>query len=204
MNQYYDILGVSPGSPKDEIKKAYRKLAATHHPDKGGDEEKFKKINEAYEILSGKRTPPKQQQQNPFHGHHVNIDDMFAEFFGQRVRYQKRRRPPSTDEQVNLRFDANLAEIRKGRQFAFELERSEDCAVCNGKGAKEIKLCDDCGGRGQTQDISTNGNQYHINVHPCGACKGKGAVQVDVCNTCHGDGYKVKLETVNFYIKELK
>ena len=85
MENYYDILGVSETSTQDEIKKAYRKMAIEHHPDKGGDENTFKKISEAYDTIGdeGKRQQYDSQKNNPFGGSGFNpFGDMFDALFG--------------------------------------------------------------------------------------------------------------------------
>ena len=130
MENYYQILGVQENTPIDEIKKKYRKLAMEHHPDKGGDEEKFKKISEAYDILSddNKRAQYDNQRRNPFGnmgGGHNPFEDLFNRFNN---RNQTRQTVPDKiiDIEVGVLDSFNSAETE------FNYERKHGCNSCNG------------------------------------------------------------------------
>ena len=91
MKNYYEILGIEEQASQDDIKKAYRKLAIQHHPDKGGDENKFKEINEAYEVLGdeNKRKEFNNRKNNPYGG--SSFEDLFSNMFGGGNPFQQRR-----------------------------------------------------------------------------------------------------------------
>jgi len=189
MNEkYYEILGLKPNATEDEIKKAYRKNALKHHPDKGGNEEEFKKISEAYEILSGKKQAPRQQQQptgNPF-------ADIFNSFrgagFGQGFRMKSRP--------MNLEIELTVEEIYHGvtKKVNFYVDRA--CNTCNGSGANKFDTCSVCKGQGmQMQNIQ--GMQAFT---MCNHCGGTGSVRIENCSTCHGMGLKREVETIDIKI----
>jgi len=170
---YYQILGISKNASQDEIKKAFHKLAHKHHPNKGGDESKFKEINEAYQILSNKG---KRGEYDRFGstfdgagqgnwawgrgGQNVEFDiedlnDMFGDVFGfgsrgSRKKNFKRGKDIRVDIEVPL--EAVLKDIKKD----ISLRKNITCSRCQGKGAEpgtEINECFSCRGTGQVQEV---------------------------------------------------
>lgn len=149
---YYEVLGVQRGASQDDIKRAYRKLAMKEHPDKGGDQEKFKKINEAYETLSNqdKRTEYDNPPQNPF-------EMMFGNIF----REEKRRLP----DHVHT-IQISLEDAYKGKTIQLNISLDVLCEKCS-------KICQHCRGNG-TVHMSPHPGFPAIMQVPCHACQAKG------------------------------
>ena len=210
---YYDVLGVSRTASEDEIKRAYRSLAKQMHPDANqsdkGAEEKFKEVNEAYQVLSA---PRKRKAYDTF-GHEGSqmggssaggfeggvsgfpggfgdvFEDLFDGFFQGR-RSGRRSRAPGED----LSFEVNLTleEAFTGGMRKVAFERTEICGTCSGSGAKpgtEPKVCGVCGGRGQVH-ISQG---FFAISRTCHRCRGRGMVIDQPCPICRGGG-RVKIE----------
>jgi|TARA_B110000285_G_scaffold78591_1_gene90491 curved DNA-binding protein len=118
---YYTVLGVSKNASQEELKKAYKKSSMQHHPDRGGDESKFKEINEAYSTL--KDPVKKQQYDNPqpqrFEQNYGNFNDIFGSMFGQGFQQQQRR---PQNRQVDIAIDLTLEEVFEGKQIAMEIQ----------------------------------------------------------------------------------
>jgi molecular chaperone DnaJ len=223
---YYEILGVSKGASADEIKKAFRRLAVQHHPDKeGGDETKFKEINEAYEVL---KDPSKRQRYdqfghagvggngaggNPFsgfggQGQNVHFDfgdlglgDLFENFFGGGPSRSRQRQARGRD--VETRVDISFEQAVFGTEVDLDLTLEDTCEHCKGTTAEpgyELKTCDRCKGSGQivnvTQTIFGNIQQASI----CPVCKGKGKVPEKTCTVCRGKGTQAKRQDVKLKI----
>lgn len=202
---YYDILGVDKTVSDEELKKAYRKLARQHHPDlqsgehqKKAAEEKFKEINEAYEILSD---PEKRRRYDMF-GHAGAqqggggfdgfagfggagfgdvFNDIFEDFFGQTRGGGRAER--GNDLQYNL--ELSFEEAVYGKDAKLKIPRWETCGDCQGTGAKSassIKICPSCKGSGQLRF-----QQGFFSVsRPCGQCDGTGHIVTEPCPTCQG------------------
>lgn len=191
-NDYYEILGLQKGATKEEIKKAYRKMAMKYHPDRNQDspeaEEKFKAIKEAYEILSDDRLRDNYDRYgkdgNPFSsmnfGHHdfgSAFDDLFKDFF------QSRGRRGHTYEAT---LDVSFEESFNGGKAQVKIPTEEECKHCEGTGAKdgEIVACPSCHGTGREE----NG----FFVSNCKTCHGKGYSFKESCHHCHGKGKLLK------------
>lgn len=206
---YHSVLGVSPGASQDEIKKAYRKKAMEHHPDKGGDEEQFKKVTEAYEVLSGKRQPahepnPPSGFQGGFGG--VNFNDIFEHFnrgFHNSGFHQRQNRPPSDDKRINIEFTVSLDDIKKGRVVPFKITKSKDCDTCQGQGGEKKITCQKCQGRGTIQTMQRMGNMQIGYEHPCPDCGSLGVTIVNPCKDCGSLGFKTYQENFNIEIKKV-
>jgi molecular chaperone DnaJ len=163
MNRYYEVLGVKKGASDKEIKSAYRKLSKKYHPDiNPGDDakEKMAEINEAYEILTGKRKAPQEQFSggNPFGGRPGF--DPFADFFG----FNRPRKP----HPLQLVINVTLEEIFKGIKKDIKYNRTTSCGVCNGLGGTEPKVCPTCSGQG----VQNMGNMITM----CNHCGGTGNI----------------------------
>jgi len=210
---YYEILGVGKDASADEIKKAFRRLAVQHHPDKeGGNEDKFKEINEAYEVL---KDPSKRQRydqfghagvggasggSNPFgggfNGQNVNFDfgdlglgDIFENFFGggNRQRGQQTRR----GRDVEVRVDISFEDAVFGTEETLSLNLEDTCEHCKGTTVEpghELKTCDTCKGSGQVVRVAQTifGNIQQASV--CPTCRGSGKIPEKVCSVCGGKG----------------
>ena len=198
---YYEILGIQRDCDVGEIKKAYRRLAMEHHPDRNpGDhkaEERFKELAEAYQVLSD----PEKRQLYDRYGHQgprqagfqgfSGIEDIlsqFADFFGGGGGFGGfggRGRGPQVEagDDLQAELTITLRESAKGCQKPLDLTRLVHCAKCGGSGAKEGSQpspCGTCGGRGQ---VAHNQGIFMI-ATTCPTCRGRGRVVKDKCTEC--------------------
>ncbi|MGM0508741.1 MAG: molecular chaperone DnaJ [Fusobacteriota bacterium] len=209
---YYDILGVSKDATDREIKKAYRKLAMKYHPDKTsgdkGSEEKFKKISEAYEVLSDsdKRAKYDRFGHSAFEGgaggpgggfggagfgDFDDIGDIFSSFFGGGRSSGRARRQVRHGEDLRYNLDITLEEAAKGVQKEIKYRRKEACSTCNGSGAKpgsDLETCSTCNGTGEVKQQTNSMFGQFVNVSTCSTCNGKGKVPNEKCSSCNGTG----------------
>jgi len=190
----YNILGVSKDADENEIKKAYKKLALKHHPDKGGDVEKFKEISAAAEILSD---PEKRQTYDKYglaglegQGGGEGADDIFSMFFGGGGR---RRGPtgPQKGEDIVHPIKANLEDLYNGKTSRLAINRNKLCEECEGRGGKVgcERECSDCHGRGVRVQLRQIGPGMVQQIQSaCQACKGTGKIidEKDKCKSCKG------------------
>ncbi|MEX2631852.1 MAG: molecular chaperone DnaJ [Tistlia sp.] len=201
---YYQTLGVERGAGLDELKRAYRKLAMAHHPDRNpGDaeaERKFKEINEAYDVL---KDPNKRAQYDRF-GHaafdgmgggprpggggfdFTGFADIFDEMFGD---FTGRGGRQTGQHGADLRFnmEIGLEEAYEGKQAQIRVPTSVGCETCSGSGAKpgtSPVACSTCGGRGR---IRAQQGFFTIE-RTCPSCQGQGRVIEDPCEGCGGAG----------------
>ena len=175
MTDYYEILGVEKNASEPEIKKAYRKLVKTHHPDKGGDPEQFKLIAEAYDVLSDSDK-------------RMNYDS------GNTMRMERRMR---MGPEIHMTYKLKLEDVFKGKEVKLKYKRNYPCDTCNGKGGTE-KICPHCQGHGMVRQIVDLGITRVETMATCGHCGGEGVTLTDHCNTCNGSGVQPKEETVDF------
>ncbi len=219
---YYDILGVKKDASADEIKKAFRRLARKHHPDAGGDEEKFKEINEAYETLSDTEKRAQYDQYGQYYGGqappgarpgagwpggggggvHVDVGDLGDIFgsvfsgggFGGRASAPQPRRGHDVSVDLTLSFEQAFT----GTSAKVDIKSTEQCSVCGGSGAKpgtSRTTCPTCGGAGA---ISEGQGMFGFS-RTCPRCQGAGTIVEQPCAACRGTGSVVKLRplTVN-------
>ena len=223
---YYDILGVKKDASADEIKKAFRKQAVEHHPDRGGDEAKFKEINEAYEVLKDADKRKRYDQfghagvgngggagGNPFagfggQGQNVNFDfgdlglgDIFSSFFGggQPQGGQRQARGRDVEAGVEIGFEQAVF----GTEVDLSLNLEDTCEHCKGTTVEpghELKTCDNCGGSGQVTNVMRTvfGNIQQAAV--CPKCHGRGKIPEKVCSVCRGKGTQAKRQTIQLKI----
>ncbi|XP_037365867.2 dnaJ homolog subfamily A member 4 [Talpa occidentalis] len=193
--QYYDILGVKPSAPPDEIKKAYRRLALQYHPDKNPDEgEKFKLISQAYEVLSdpkkrevydqgGEQAIKEGGSGSPSFSSPMDIFDMF---FGGGGRMARERRGKNVVHQLPV----TLEDLYKGVTKKLALQKSVICAKCEGVGGKKgsVEKCPLCKGRGVQAHIQQIGPGVVQQIQTvCLECKGRGE-RVSPKDRCEGCG----------------
>ena len=222
---YYELLGLSKSASADEVKKAFRKAAIEHHPDRGGDEAKFKEINEAYEVL---KDPSKKQRYDQFghagvggnggggfegyggQGQNVNFDfgdlglgDIFSSFFGggQGSGGQQQRQTRGRD--MEARVEISFKEAIFGTESTLSLHMEDNCEHCKGSTVEpghELKTCATCKGSGQVVTVSRTifGNIQQATI--CPTCRGKGKVPEKVCSVCHGKGTQVKKQDIQLKI----
>ena len=196
MENFYDILGVMETSSQDEIKRAYRKKAVESHPDKGGDEEIFKKISEAYDTLGDeqKRKDYDMRRSNPFGDIGGDPFSSFGDFFSNMGGPRARRAPDKIiDIQIGT-IDSFL-----GKNIDIRFQRKNMCNSCSGQGGERI-TCNTCSGSGRiTQTI---GNSFFSNIFQvtCNTCNGKGYSLKNVCYSCAGEGKNSEMQTINLNI----
>ena len=212
---YYEVLGVAKDADDAAIKKAYRQLAKKYHPDVNpGDknaEEKFKEVNEAYQVLSD---PQKRAQYDQFGpdgpqagfggggfgdfsgfggfggGGFGGFEDIFSTIFGGGGSGGGRNGPVPGDD---LRYDLTISfeEAAMGCEKEINLVRDEECPACSGTGAKpgsKVETCPTCSGSGQERVISNTPFGRIQNVRTCSRCHGEGRIITEPCTKCHGRG----------------
>lgn len=182
---YYKILNVDKIATKEEIKKAYKKLAKEHHPDHGGDEESFKEINEAYSILSDdkKRSEYDDPMRSAF--------NVFPNFFNGGFPFRERRYPtnmPMKGKDLRYVIVISLYESICGGDKKFEYDFKDECSECKGLGGTEKEKCRECGGAGMITKVNRSGNVQMINQTMCRRCRGRGFIIMNSCETCDGVG----------------
>ncbi len=203
---YYKILEVSENASKQEIKQAYRKLAHKYHPDKkGGDEKKFKQINEAYQVLSNdqKRAQYDQfgssfpgQSQGSGNWGNVNfedifrnfggfrnadfdLDDIFSFFGGSSGRQRRTRQYSSKAKDIVVDLNISLEEIYKGVDKKIKLRKNVECPQCNGSGREpgsRMKKCSTCNGSGEIHQTQKTILGSFSRITVCPDCQGRGEI----------------------------
>lgn len=214
---FYEVLGVARNASDDEIKKAYRKLAMKHHPDRNpGDkaaEEKFKEASLAYEVLSD----PQKKAAYDQYGH-AGVDpnaaagaggfgaggfaDAFGDIFGEIFGGGRRReRPDAPFRGSDLRYnlEISLEEAARGTTTKLRIPSAEPCSVCHGSGAEpghKPETCGTCGGAGVVR-VSQG---FFSLQQTCPTCRGSGKVVKHPCKACHGAGQKKTTKTLEVTI----
>lgn len=211
---YYEILEISRDASDVEIKKAYRKMALKHHPDKNPDdakaEEKFKEAAEAYEVL---RDPNKKARYDRyghdglrgaggFGGGGMSMDDIFSQFgdifgeafggfgFGGSTRSRSRRRV-NRGSNIRVKVKLKLDEIANGVEKKIKVNKYIQCNACDGSGAKDgssFSACSTCNGSGQVTQVTNTFLGQMQTTSTCPYCGGEGQVITDKCNECAGNG----------------
>lgn len=224
MKDYYQILGISKGATQDEIKKAYYNLAHKHHPDKGGDKEKMKEINEAYQVLSDKEKRSKYDRfgsgfegANNFNwswgnysggdasGVEFDFDDLgdiFSDMFGF-GRKESKKGNLRKGNNIRIDLEISLEDALKDIEKEIDLKKYIVCQRCQGKGAEpgtSQNQCFSCGGTGEVQEIKRTFLGSFTRWTTCPECKGEGQKPEKPCNVCQGEGRVVGKETIKFTI----
>ncbi|NMG58260.1 molecular chaperone DnaJ [Geitlerinema sp. P-1104] len=207
---YYDLLGVSRTADKDEIKRAFRRLARKYHPDvnkEEGAEDRFKEINRAYEVLSD---PEKRGRYDRFGEAGVGsgvpgagfsdfsdipggFADIFETFFGgfSNTGQTRRRSGPTRGDDLRLDLKLDFREAVFGGEKEIRISHLETCGTCGGTGAKpgtRPKTCGTCNGSGQVRRATRTPFGSFTQVSVCPTCNGTGQVIEDQCSTCSGKG----------------
>ena len=219
---YYEVLGVSKGASEDEIKKAYKKMARKYHPDLNpGDksaEEKFKEVNEAYEVLSDADKRARYDQYG-----HAGVDpnfgaggfgggfdggfdfsdlgDIFGSFFGGGFGGGRRTNPnaPQRGESIRMAVTISFEEAAFGCEKEVTVERYEACDTCHGSGCApgtSPEVCPDCHGTGTVQVRRQTPMGVFATSSPCPKCGGKGRIIHQPCKDCRGSGMMRKKKTI--------
>lgn len=184
MKDYYKILGVAKSASQDEIKSAFKELAKKHHPDRGGDEEKFKEINEAYGVLSN----PDQRKvhDNPKAGLFDGLSDFFNVFSSRRS--QRSDNVPIIGRDLKYYMGISLYESICGGDKEFKYSFKDECVECKGIGGTNEARCPACGGTGAVIRTNKSMGYQMISRVMCAPCKGRGAIPQDKCEKCNGSG----------------
>ncbi len=224
---YYEILGVEKGANKEEIKKAFRKLAHQYHPDKNkGDDSKFKEVNEAYQVLSDDQKRAQYDQfgsagpgfgqggfdpsgfggfdfsgfQNAQGYDMGDLGDIFGEFFGGGMRggaRENRGRDISTE--ITIPFaDSIFGTVRR-----ILITKTSQCETCHGSGGKpgsKQVSCGACNGKGQIRETRRSLLGSFVTTRVCDVCMGVGTVPQEPCTDCRGAGVKRKEEEIEIRI----
>ena len=221
---YYEVLGVEKNASDAEIKKAYRKLAMKYHPDQNpGDksaEEKFKEVNEAYEVLSDAEKKARYDQYgfagvdpnfnpnagNPFGGFgggggfgFGDLGDIFGDFFGGGASSSARRNGPSKGQNVVAEIEISFEDAAFGCEREITFGRIEPCATCHGTGCKDgaqPETCAYCHGTGTVRTQQNFMGMTMQSNQPCPKCGGQGKIIKDACSTCRGKGKVRRNKTI--------
>ena len=215
---YYEVLGLQKGASEDEIKRAFRKLAIKYHPDKNQGnkeaEDKFKEINEAYQVLSDPEKKARYDQfgtadfdgsgfgAGGFGGFDFSemggFGDIFDTFFGGGGS-SRRRNGPQKGADIEYTLNLSFEEAIFGCEKEIVITRNENCESCKGSGAKagtSAKTCSHCGGTGQVRVQRQTPLGSFVSTSPCEHCGGKGKVIETPCPTCHGRGQQRKSRNI--------
>lgn len=197
VESFYDILGVSDNATQDEIKKAYKKKAIEHHPDKGGNEDVFKKVSEAYDTLGdeSKRQNYDNQRRNPFGGDGFNPFgggfNPFENFFNGGFN-QNRNVVPEKIIEINIGALESYLSLSKNINYS----RRVECKTCEGKGGERIN-CNHCNGAGYITTRVGNGMFFQVVRQNCGHCSGLGFNFKTRCGSCNGECTIPSIETIS-------
>ncbi|MCA9478152.1 MAG: molecular chaperone DnaJ [Nanoarchaeota archaeon] len=220
---YYKTLGVEKGASKEEIKKAYKKLAKKYHPDLNKDnpeaEQKFKEINEAASILGDDK---KRQQYDQFGSEGMkygganqgfgggfgsgfdgfDFNDIFDSFFGGGGGFGGRGRSRGPQPGADLRYDIEitLEEAAEGLEKKVKMRKNVTCDDCQGHGGTDVSTCSLCHGRGQVSRQQRTPFGIFQTQSTCPQCHGSGESYKHECKTCHGSGHVMAEKTIKITI----
>jgi molecular chaperone DnaJ len=218
---YYKVLGITQDASQEEIKKAFRQLARKYHPDvnkDAGAEDKFKEINEAFQVLGNPEKKAQydqfgtsafsQEDLRGFRNQRFDFDDLFRDFgFGDIFdifNHGRRREFEDYEEGADLRYDLEitLEDAFYGIEKTIKIPVHEICKKCNGQGAEEkyLKECDKCGGSGKLKITRRQGFTQFVTITSCDKCHGRGKIASKYCNVCKGKGEIEKIQKINLKI----
>ncbi len=217
----YEVLGVNKSSSADEIKSAYRKLARKYHPDlnkEPGAEEKFKEIQEAYDILSDPDKKAKYDQfgyaafdpqAGGFNGGgfgdfgDIDLGDIFGSFFGGGRTRSRQSSGPMRGADINNRIRISFMDAINGKKIEITPVVDENCPNCNGTGAEspsDIETCPDCHGSGTVRTVQQTIFGQMQSQRTCPRCNGTGKSIKNRCHVCNGKGYVTTKKTIEVNI----
>lgn len=208
---YYEILGIGRNATDEEIKRAFRKLAFTYHPDhnrEDGAEEKFKEVNEAYEVLFD---PDKRAAYDRFgHGGTEEVfgrgfegfdfsgfGDIFDAFFGGAA--TATRHAPQRGADLHYRVTITFEETAFGCEKELNISRTENCSLCQGTGCKsgsQPSQCPNCNGTGQVRRVHQSIFGRFTNTTTCSRCHGEGRIIIEPCPQCRGTGKEKRQRSI--------
>ena len=195
---YYEILNLDSNASDTEIKQSYRNLAKQHHPDKGGDKEKFQKIQEAYDILSD---PEKKTQYDnpipsfnefPFFTHGNGNGNGNAFDFPFNI-FQNMRQNSAKKSDLKKMINISLEEVYNGTEIKFNLKKNIICSSC-------MTTCDKCNGSGNIKTQIRIGPMIQMTTQNCDKCKSSGKINNQNCNVCLSKGKIEESKTINVKI----
>ena len=220
---YYEVLGVSREASEAEIKKSYRRLARSHHPDANpGDpdaEERFKELTEAHEVLSN----PEARRAYDTYGHQVprgagaggypggdpfgGFQDIFDAFFGDRFGGgsffgASTRQSPSRGSDAEVEVEVSLREAAFGVDREINVQVVGNCGVCDGVGGTESHVCGTCGGAGAVRTVRESILGQMVTTQACSSCGGRGRIIDVYCDNCRGSGKVSEVQTRRLRVPE--
>ncbi|MES2668512.1 MAG: DnaJ C-terminal domain-containing protein [Patescibacteria group bacterium] len=222
---YYDILGVEKKATQEEVKKAFRKLAQKHHPDKGGDEATFKEITEAYSTLSDEKKRREYdsygqtfnggQGAGGFNGFdpsqfggfgqggvEFDLNDLF-EGFGDIFGGGRGQSRVKRGRDISIDIETSFKESILGGSRSVLITKVSTCDTCEGSGAKpgtEMSTCTTCNGAGKVHETRNSPLGAFTSVRTCTTCEGSGKIPKEKCATCSGNGVLRKEEEIKLQI----
>ena len=195
---YYKTLNINRNASQDEIKKAFRSLSKKHHPDKGGNENRFKEISEAYDTLSSPEKKQKYDNPSPFDnmrsGEGPNMEDIFNQFFR-----QNQRREVKKGRNLSISLMVTLDDVFFGVNKILKYKRKINCSSCNGLGG-ETERCGSCHGKGVIEQMVGNAFFRQVRRQECPTCSGRGSKITSACHSCNARGSKSEETTVDFRV----
>lgn len=223
---YYEILGVNKSASKEEVKKAFHKLAHKYHPDKkDGNEALFKEVNEAYQTLSDDKKRSAYDQfghgysnmgggqgnydggfggfdfsgfQNG-QGMEFDLNDIFSDFFTGGGNRNEIRRGRDISTEVSILFSDSLM----GAEKKILINKTSSCDDCSGNGARKgtkMNKCNKCSGKGKITELKRSFLGSFQSTRICDECLGEGEIPNEKCNTCSGRGVIKKDKEISFKI----
>ncbi|KKW35891.1 molecular chaperone DnaJ [Candidatus Adlerbacteria bacterium RIFCSPHIGHO2_01_FULL_54_23] len=225
---YYEVLGIGKNATKEEVKKAFHKLAHKYHPDKNGsgDSEKFKEASEAYSILSDDKKRAEydsygrvfggggpgfqgagpgfdfSQYQDAFSGFDggfgFDMGDIFSDFFAGQTGTRTRR-----GRDISIDLEISFKDSVFGTKRSVLLAKTSVCEACQGTGAvmgTQMETCKHCNGAGKVHETQNSFFGTITMVQPCRHCKGAGKIPKEKCHTCRGDGVYKKQEEIEISV----
>ena len=228
---YYDVLGVDKSASEAEIKSAFRKLAKKYHPDLNKEPdaaEKFKEVQEAYDVLSDENKRKTYDQfgsaafennasgGNPYgaYGNYggfntsgfgfedINLDDILSNMFGGSFGSSKRKNRPQKGDDVLYRMNISFEEAVFGSKKDITLDLTEKCEECDGKGGFNPKKCPTCNGTGKVRRSQASLFGSFLTESTCPDCSGTGETFERRCSDCKGKGYVIRRKTITITIPE--
>lgn len=212
--ELYDLLGVTPDASVEDIKKAYKRAALKEHPDKGGDEEKFKKISKAHRILTDEDKRRIYDQSGEQHdddsgarptgppaGFPFDLGGIFRDMFHQEPAGSRRRQKGDKAPPKIQKVQLSLSQFYHGHQFEVKFTRQRFCSSCQGKCFTNTQTCQRCKGSGSIANVIQMGPMIMNSISPCNDCMGDGTIGKDRCEDCSGQGKKPEEKVLNVRVK---